>query len=67
MMQVARTGRTRLADIIARNLANRTANLGAIAPSRARYVGTLLDCKTLRLFTSGHSLEAQPSLLLTLP
>ena len=62
-----RGGLAKLANIIAPNFAKCAANLGAIAPSGARGVGTLLDCKTLRLFTSGHILEAQPSLLLTSP
>ena len=37
-LRYRRGGRARLADIIARNFANRAASCGAIAPSGARFV-----------------------------
>ena len=41
------------AYIIARKFANRAANLGAIAPSGARFVGTLFDYTKLTYAVTG--------------
>ena len=62
-----RGGLARLAKYYRAKLCKMRCESWAIAPSGARGVGTLLDCNFLRLFTSGHILEAQPSLLLTSP